>query len=774
MKKICITFCLFLISLCIHAQIINGIIVDEKKQPLEFANVVLLSLPDSTFLQGTISDQTGAFSIKSNEIKGILRISTVGYSTIFLPCTSSNIGTIQLCSDTQLLGEVIIKGNLPTTRIKGDAMVTNVAGTLLERSGTAENLLDKIPGVSSSEGNVTVFGRGAPEIYINGRKVRNDSELDQLSADNIKTVEVINNPGARYAASVKAVIRISTKKALGDGFGFNNRTFMSYNKKWTFLNQFDFNYRNGGFDLLGMIYAHDRYGWEDKTSVQHTYLDKYWIQNSNIYNKMHSQNISGMLALNYTFNENHSMGIRYDYDRIPKSSLILDMPTTVYQDNIVYENSNSHGQNLKQQTNHQVNMYYNSKVSEWNIDFNADGLWSNAHTDSYTNEETHYSTMEHDKRIVTTFNKIRNTLYAAKLILSHPLLGGTFTLGSEYSHTQRTSEYLSPEGFTDEDESKIKEGGLAIFADYSHSFGKVDIQAGLRFENVIFDYYQYGKHIDEQSKKYNNLFPSLSISFPINKVQVKLNYAADISRPYYGQLRSNVMYINRYTYEGGNPFLLPSLSHNLTLGTTYKWVYLSAGYQYIKDAIVFFSGAYSEDDSTIALINMVNAPDYDKIFASLVLSPTIGIWSPQFSAQIEKQWYTIDTPNGKKDLNAPLATLSWKNNFKLPAGFLLDISASFYTKGYTENQQRLDNIWRTDMVISKTFLNNQLSFQLRANDIFNTMGNNMLLYSGPIRSLALDNKPNMRNISLTVRYKFNSTKNKYKGTGAGDEQKSRM
>ena len=61
------------------------------------------------------------------------------------------------------------------------------------------------------------------------------------------------------------------------------------------------------------------------------------------------------------------------------------------------------------------------------------------------------------------------------------------------------------------------------------------------------------------------------------------------SRPYYAQLRSNVMYINRYTYEGGNPFLLPSLSHNITLGTTYKWVYLSAGYQYVKDAIISFS-----------------------------------------------------------------------------------------------------------------------------------------------------------------------------------------
>ena len=60
---------------------------------------MLFSLPDFTFLQGTISDQTGAFNIKSNETKGVLPISSVGYSTILLPCTSSNMGTIQLYSD---------------------------------------------------------------------------------------------------------------------------------------------------------------------------------------------------------------------------------------------------------------------------------------------------------------------------------------------------------------------------------------------------------------------------------------------------------------------------------------------------------------------------------------------------------------------------------------------------------------------------------------------------------------------------------------------------
>lgn len=92
------------------------------------------------------------------------------------------------------------------------------------------------------------------------RKMRDASELDQLSADNIKAVEIINNPGARYDASIKAIVRISTQKALGDGFGFNNRTYVSYDERRTVLEQFNFNYRTGNFDLGGMLYGQQFHG----------------------------------------------------------------------------------------------------------------------------------------------------------------------------------------------------------------------------------------------------------------------------------------------------------------------------------------------------------------------------------------------------------------------------------------------------------------------------------------------------------------------------------
>ena len=94
-----------------------------------------------------------------------------------------------------------------------DAIVTTVQGSILEQAGTGNDLLDKIPGLSAEEGSVNVFGSGQAEVYINGRKMRNASELDQLSSDNVKSVEVVRNPGARYDAAVQAVVRIAPTTA---------------------------------------------------------------------------------------------------------------------------------------------------------------------------------------------------------------------------------------------------------------------------------------------------------------------------------------------------------------------------------------------------------------------------------------------------------------------------------------------------------------------------------------------------------------------------------
>ena len=171
MKTLLSVFISTFLSIGISAQTVSGKLIDENSQPLPYANVVLLSLPDSTFVTGTISGEDGTFSLSSTAEKQLVRISSIGYNTLYRPAQPADMGVIQLTTDAQMLGEVVVKADLPKTRVKGDAMVTTVTGSVLEKAGTGNDLLDKIPGLSANNGSVNVFGSGKAEIYINGRKM---------------------------------------------------------------------------------------------------------------------------------------------------------------------------------------------------------------------------------------------------------------------------------------------------------------------------------------------------------------------------------------------------------------------------------------------------------------------------------------------------------------------------------------------------------------------------------------------------------------------------
>lgn len=756
----------------VKAQTISGLLIDEQHKPLPYANVILQTV-DSVYLAGTMTGLDGKFELALHEKAKLINFSYVGYTTVVQEISKNELGTIQLFPDAQLLGEVVVKAYLPKTQAKGDAMVTTVSGTVLEKAGTAENLLDKIPNVTAQDGAVTVFGRGTPEIYINGRKIRNQQELDQLSSDNIKSVEVVSNPGARYDASVKAVIRIFTKKVEGEGFGFNNRALIRHRDEygWSAYDQLNLNYRKNGFDLSAMLLAGDYRNGTDQTFVIDTHLDKQWRQNLDLTDqKSESKNIETTLTLNYQFDENHSIGARYNYERVPEYLWIANQFAQTYCEELLYEDLQSVITMNEPETHHRSNFYYNGRVKKWSIDFNADGLWSETKNTQVAQEDVMEGVNEED-RSVTTIDTKRNELYAAKLVLSHPLAKGNLSFGAEYSHNKRNTTCLNLEGIIADDNAMIKEGATSAFVEYAKAFNKLQMQAGLRYEHVGFDYYDAGKFVDEQSKDYSNLFPSITFSFPIKDVQVQLGYASDINRPSYHQLRSSTIYVNRYMYDKGNPFLMPSITHNVTLAGSYKWMNMYVGYSHVKDDIINQTIAYSDDDPTIGLLTLQNTQAYDNLVAVFNINPTIGFWTPQLSLAIQKQWYEGETPWGNTKFNKPIGSVTFRNNFKLPKGFLLDVNGSYTTKGYQKNIYLADDMIDMNASLSKSFLKDKLTLQLQAYNILNPK-QVTTVYSG-IR--VFQNTQVMhRQVSLTVRYKFNTTRSKYKGTGAGESQKNRM
>ena len=764
--------CSLLFVQTMAAQKVTGRVVDADGQPLPYTNVVAMSLPDSAFVAGVMTGDDGKFTLDAKDEGRLLRFSSLGYKTVFAD-VKANVGTVRLDALTQVLGEVVVKSDLPKTRLKGEGMVTSVGGTILEHAGTIERLLDRIPNVSAKNGKIEVFGRGTPELYINGRKVRDNSELDRLSADNIKDVEVITNPGARYDASVTSVIRITTKKAVGDGFSLDNRLFGEVNDYGYLVGEdnLNMNYRTGGLDVGATLRASKWSQPDPKTIEQITYLEDTWRQRSEIDQVYKDENLYARLAVSYMFNENHSIGISASYRRTPWDKSSGYMESTFTQNGTLTEQLRSDYTASEQATTLQGNAYYTGKIGQWSIDFNTDWMYTKSNSTMNTVEDYTEVGQPTEHNDVTTNNVPRSNLVASKLVVTAPLLGGEFSFGGEYSYSTRKSVYsVVPKGIIDDDRSRTEEGLATAFVEYARQFGPLNAQVGLRYEHVDFDYYEDDAYVAEQSRTYGDLFPSVALSAMLGKLGLQLGYSADISRPSYDQLRSNINYDNRYTYEGGNPFLVPTKSHNVNFAASYKWLTFSAGYSRIIDPIIQHSETYN-DDPAVALFSQVNGEAYDKVFASLNLRPTVGFWHPAVMLGVQKQWFNMAV-HGHNPLDNPLATFRFNNTFDVKL-FEVSLNMECTTTGADENNYLRKPSFRADLSLYKLFMNDKLSVSFYVADLFKTNKNSVVTYYGTLRESIYEPKA-LRNINLTVRYKFNVSRSKYKGTGAGEGQKNRL
>lgn len=225
----------------------------------------------------------------------------IGYKTVYRNVSDSNLGAIILKEESMTLGDVVVKSSLPKTRLKNGAFVTTVAGSILEKSGNINNLLDRIPNVTSQNGKINVFGIGEPVIYINGKQVRDNTELDRLNPEEISTVEVVQNPGAQYASNVKAVIRINTKKKTNDGFGFETTTSGNVDEKAKVggYEQLNINYQKKNLETFAFLKVKNNNSSNKQGLVQNTYVDNVWSQRNDIEGNIRNRQLYCGLGANY-------------------------------------------------------------------------------------------------------------------------------------------------------------------------------------------------------------------------------------------------------------------------------------------------------------------------------------------------------------------------------------------------------------------------------------------------------------------------------------------
>jgi len=748
---------------------IKGRILDENSAPLDFVNVVLYC--DSTYIAGGISNADGIFFIPTTTDDTLkAKVSFVGYETLTATVPQSgDMGVIMLHPSIVELGGVVVKATRPSTTMKGNALVTNVEGSSLAIAGTANDVLVRMPMVVDNGGALEVFGKGTPSIYINGRKVNDLQELSQLNSGDIKNVEVITNPGAAYAADVKSVIRIRTKPPKGDGFSGTLRTDNGFQHYFLMGNSIDLKYRTGGLEIFA------NYGWWRGNTRYDRLNDMITATSIGAYRQLvgtigkESYNdMTGKLGFSYMINDRHSIGAYYQnsWNRHHTDGTI---PSEIWQDGALLDRYNSDAHNQSTAVpRHCVNLYYNGAVGELNIEFNADYLCYKNRELTFNNELSERG----DDREVNTSSTNRNRMFAEKLVMTYPLWKGQIEAGQEYTNT-RTSDLFSaniPE--TPDADNRVDESNIAAFAELGQQFGRFMIGVGLRYEHVKFNYYEMGLLQDGQSKTYNNIFPSLNIATQVGKLRMGLNYTGKTVRPGYGQLDGAVSYINRLTYETGNPYLKPTKLQTLEYMAQWRSFFAQLSYTYFKDGVYHITEPYGTDGEA-TIIRTANL-DHRHYFQAFVGGQfRLGIWQPKVNAGVMKQWLTLPVNGEPIKMNTPIFMFQWQNAVHLPFDIWLNVDAQLMTRGWDNNTRLTNTPWYVNAKIYKGFFKDTFSMTVEAKDLFDSAKSNFSLCSDAVQIQQKVFSPG-RSVMLTLQYRFNTTRNRYRGTGAGNSEKSRF
>ena len=753
---------------------LTGTIIDELGQPVAYANVAILNPADSTLLSGGVSNESGYFAVPYEQEQILARISYVGYKTIYHLCNKSEVGTIRMQPDNYTLNGVVVQGERPKVVLQGNSLLMNVEGTVMERMGTAEDVLTRVPMIAKRGEGYEILGKGAPLIYLNNRKLTDLNELRNVQSDMIRSVEVIQNPGARYDASFNAVIIIRTKRAAGDGLGVELSSWSRCGRGYANNERINLTYRAGGLELFANLFGAYNRRKSCGEFEQTIFADTLWVINNKQKNNVRNPFLEGRFGFNYQINDNHSFGGFYQntYDYVKTRSEYDD---DLLADGVPYDRlQNSSVKRDKNTPNHQVNLYYTGKVGQLSINFNADYT---SRKQQNTNQQQELST-EYEDRDVNTESQTRSKLFAEKLFVTHPLWKGQIEIGEEYTNTRWSSSFDNTECYIANSNNEQHESNIAPFMELRQHLGRFQLSAGLRYEHVESEYFVSGVRRDEQCRTYDDFFPSLSVSTSAKNLQLSFSYAKRTSRPAYWLLSSDVTYANRLNRQTGNPYLMPIKYHNLDAMVMWKWLYLMANYSHCVDPII--SEAQSmEDDSKVNLVTSKNYDHADWLTVTLGAQKNVKFsdkitWTPQYNVLLMKPWLTTTFLDEEKNFNHPMLSLQLGNIIMLPHDWLIQADFNMHTHGNTGS-----NIWvdctnpMLSLSVSKDFFQRRLNVKLTGNDLFNGGINHVMLYSNRMMFRKMEDNDS-RCIQLYLRYRFNVTPSKYKGTGAGNAEKNRL
>ena len=786
MKKLVLLTMMILAGLTANAKKDwKGKVVDEKGEPVAYANVAVLSPTDSSVVCGAVTEEDGTFSIVTKENEGIMMVAMLGYQTRYFTPIDGMV--ITLIEDSDLLQGAIAMAVMPKTKLTGEGLQTNVRGSVLENVGNAQDVLAKTPGIIKGQNGIEVIGKGAPLVYINGHKVSDATELNRLQSNEIQSIEVITNPGAQYDANVRSVVRIKTIRRQGDGFGFNVNATDSQSPRWLSHNDpeaaFNANYRTGGVDLFaGFNYTRNS-SRQESDILKRSYGKNYQIENDGtLMDEYFLQWINGNAGVNWQIADNHFMGGKVEWgktlsfdldmlvtDKVSENGTLVDQLTTASRDQMGVQPVYNLG----------ANIYYNGVIGEkLGVDVNLDYYGNDDSRVTFTEEA---SSVTSDAKIASSsFNAGR--MYAGKAVLSYPIWTGQLQVGTEETFSRRKDEYTIAGVSIPSSSARIIEDNYAAFASYGFMLPKVGmLNAGVRYEYVHYAYEDAKNPSDNLSRNYGNWFPTVSYSNAFGPVQMMLNYSAKTTRPNYANMSGAIRYNSRYILQSGNAQLQPELSHTFGATAIWKFVTLMVNYTRTDNAIMTWSSPYGDDGVVLVKPRNIEVP-YRNLTAFVNLTPTIGPWTMNYTLGLQPQWLTVDVEDpreatGTRTVNysgKPIWFAQLNNTVTLQGGWQLELGGLVQSTGYSGTLYMTDAYTMVNAAVQKTLLSDgSLVLRLEGNDILGTARMNVDTDFGS-HTIRQTNLMDQQRIKLSIRYNFNTAQSKYRGTGAGADSKSRM
>lgn len=784
---------------------ISGTVIDGNAKTIESATITLLRAKDSSVAKISMADRTGHYSFDGvSEGSYLVSISAVGHQKGFseaFEVTSANnsivLKTIELVQQVKSLGGVTVETKKPLIEQKIDRTVVNVDASVTNVGNSALEVLEKSPGVTvDKDGNISLKGKQGVVVMIDGRPSYLSGAdlanmLRNMNASQLEQIEIMTNPPAKYdAAGNSGVINIKTKK--NKQFGYNGSLSTGYTQgRYPRFNEgANFNYRNGKINVFTNLNYNRNHRGEDlyifrnfREAISKNILSMF-DQKSTMHNE--GRFYSGKIGLDYAASKNTTLGVVFSSYYNP-SSWNSSTNTFIYSPNGTLTNqTKAYSQNDEKWKNFSGN--FNIRHT---IDSAGQEITSDLDYIQYTSSSrqplisSYYDNAGHLTKVPDTLmgNLPQDIyIYSGKVDYTLPLKkNAKFEAGikSSYVKTDNDANYDSIQNgnmvhdYNRSNHFVYEENINAAYVNYSRPLGKKwSGQFGLRLENTNAKGDQLTTNI-QFKRNYTQLFPTAYLQYSANKNnQFVINYGRRINRPDYGDLNPFVHFLDRYTFEQGNPNLKPQFSHNIEFTHTYKG-FLNTTLNLSKTTDIIQQVIEQNEATNETFIKRSNIATQDQIGLSISAYKQIKKW---WSGNIYVNGYInhfkgiVNNENISIGITGMFAQI--QQQFKWGKGWGAELSGFYRTKGL-EGVIFIYDMGQVNAGFSKQLMKNKGTVRLNFRDIF--AGGVFRGYSkyGSVDAKFKDVNDS-RAVSINFTYRFNKGKLKAGSTrktdGASDEQ----